>query len=298
MIRSTLASLLALLLACSAQVFPQQLDCTLKVEYEGVATAQKDLLRNFERDIRNYLTSNTWGSDDVTDKVRVTINVFIKSATGDNRYAAQVFIGSQRPIYGSEEGSAVVRLVDDSWEFTYLEHRPINFSPYSFSDLASFLDFYVYLVLGFDYDTYEPRGGTPFFQKAADIANLGRGSGTKGWEQKSGSFSRVQFIDEILNPKFAPVRNAIYAYHFNGLDSMSIDRNRGLRNILSALETIGTTRTRVDPRSMFIRTFFDAKYLEIANLFLQHPDRNVYERLAIIDPSHKTTYEEYFNQRR
>lgn len=287
-----------LLLTLVSPVSAQQVDCTIKVDYEAVSTAQKDLLRNFERDIREYVNNQKWGPDDLDEKVRCALSVFIKGATGENKYTAQVFVGSQRPILGSEEGTAVVRLFDDAWEFTYLEHRPINHNLYSFDDLASFLDFYVYLVLGFDYDTYEPRGGTPFFQKAADVANLGRGSGSKGWEQKSGSFSRVQLIDEILNPKFAPVRNATYAYHFTGLDSLAMDRGRSLNNILSALETVGTTRKRVDPRNMYIKAFFDAKYLEVANLFLQYPDRDVYARLAKIDPSHQTTYEEYFAKRR
>lgn len=298
MVRLLIFALLCFLLALFPPALAQQVDCTIKVDYEAVATAQKDLLRNFERDIREYVHNQKWGPDDLDEKVKFVLSVFIKGATGDNRYAAQVFVGSQRPILGSEEGTAVVRLFDDSWEFTYLEHRPINQNLYSFDDLASFLDFYVFLVLGFDYDTYEPRGGTPFFQKAADVANLGRGSGSKGWEQKSGSFSRVQLIDEILNPKFAPVRNAIYAYHFSGLDSLAIDRNRALNNILSALETVGTTRKRVDPRNMYIKAFFDAKYLEVANLFLQYPDREVYSRLSKIDPSHQTTYEEYFAKRR
>ena len=109
----------------------------------------------------------------------------------------------------------------------------------------------------------------------------------------TGTYSRTQLIDEILNPKFAPVRSAGYIYHFAGLDSMSLNPAKAFARILQALEMIGETSKRVDPRNLVIKSFFDAKYLEIAELFASYPERSIYAKLGVIDPNHRTTYDEY-----
>jgi len=271
----------------------QELDCTIQVNYEAVPTTNKEFLHGFAADLKDYLINYQWGSDNLNEKVKCTFNVFVQGATGDDKYTAQVFVGSQRQVFGSERSTAELRLFDESWEFSYVKGRPISHNPYSFNDLTSVLDFYVYVILGYDYDTYDALSGTQFFQKAADIASMGRSSGQKGWQPTTGSYNRVQLIDEIMSPKFQVIRKASYLYHFTGLDSLGLDKERALANILKAIDMVGETKREVDPRNVVIKTFFDTKYMEIADLFADYPDPTVYIRFSAIDPTHQKTYEEY-----
>jgi hypothetical protein len=292
-----LAAVALLTAALASAAVAQMVDCSITVNYESVATTHKELLNTFASDINEYVNRHNWGGGNAEERISCTMNIFISSAIGDNRYSAQVFIGSQRPIFDSEQSTAVVRLFDETWEFTYIKNRPIDHNVYSFSDLASFLDFYMFLVMGYDFDTYELLGGTPFFQKAADIASLGRSSGQRGWQATTGTYSRVQLVEELLNPKFEPLRAASWRYHFAGLDSLSAGRSSAYENVLGALKTIGELRTRIDPRNLSVRVFFEAKYLEVASLFQDYPDREVYVTLTRIDPAHQKTYEEYRSAR-
>jgi hypothetical protein len=276
----------------------QEVDCTVQVNYEAVPTTNKDLLRDFADDIKSYLSNYNWGGQNTTDKVRCAMNIFIQGVAGDNRYTAQVFIGSQRQIYKSEQSTAVVRLFDDVWEFTYLRTRPITHNAYDFDDLASFLDFYMYVIMGYDYDTFDKLTGSTYFQKAADIARLGQSKGLKGWQPTTGTYSRLQLIQEILNPKFQPVREASWVYHFTGLDSLSLDKERAYTNIIKALSIIGSVKKQVDPRNIFIRSWFEAKYQELGALFADYPDQTIYITLSNIDPYHQKTYEEYRTKKR
>ena len=293
-----LVALCVLYLCCFASALAQEAECVIQVNYEAIATTNKELLRDFATDIEDYIGHYNWGGANTTDKVKCTLNIFLSSVIGENRYSAQVFIGSQRPIYKSEQSTAVVRLFDEMWEFTYIKGRPINHNSYSFNDLASFLDFYMFLVMGFDADTYDKLGGTPIFQKAADIANMGRSSGQKGWQASTASYSRLQLIDEVLNGKFEPVRVASFTYHFNGLDSLAYSRDRAYANIIKSLESIEVVRKRADPRNIVIRTFFEAKYLELGTLFSTYPDPAIFVVLSRIDPFHQKTYEEYRTKRK
>jgi hypothetical protein len=286
------AAILAMIAVCTPSR-AQQIECTIKVNYESVGAANKDLLINFEEDVRSYMNNYQWGPEQLDEKIRLSLDIFIQSATGENKYMAQVAIGSQRPILDANRNTAVVRLFDEAWEFTYFKERPINHAPHSFSDLASFLDFYACVALGYDYDTYDPMGGTPWFQKASDIASLGRTSSQKGWQQATSGYSRAQLVTDLLNPTVGPIREASYQYHFAGLDSLSANRQRGLANIVRAIERIGIARKTLDPRNLAFKGFFDAKYLEIAEVLREYPDRAVYLTLGRVDPSHQSTYEEF-----
>ena len=279
-------------------VFAQRVDCDVQVNYESIPNSNKDLLRDFQSEISDYVNNHTWGPDDLDSKIKCTLTIFLKSVVGENKYSGQAFIGSQRQILNSERSTAVVRVFDESWEFTYVKNRPINHNPYSFNDLTSFIDFYIYLILGYDYDTYGELSGSPFFQRAADIASLGRTSGQRGWQQSNSNYNRIQLIDELLNPKFNPLRSASYVYHFAGLDSLATNPQGGLNAIARAIHTIAKSRREIDPRNIAIRVFFDTKYLELADLFLRYPDASIYETLSNVDQAHRTTYEEYFAKRK
>jgi hypothetical protein len=289
----SLLLLLTILLMVPRPSAAQEVDCTVQLNIDAVPTTNKDLLNTFAADIKNYVSGYNWGGGDASDKVKCTLNIFVQSVIGENRYSAQVFIGSQRPRFKTNQSTAVVRLFDEVWEFTYIKDRPINHNTYQYSDLASFLDFYMYVVMGYDYDTYDRLSGTPLFQKAADIARMGQSSSDKGWQISTTSYSRSQLIDEILNSKFQPVRSASWTYHFTGLDSLSTTPARAYQNIIAALEGIDKVRKGADPRNLIIKTFFEAKSLELADVFRDYPDRSIYLRLSQIDPSHQQTYEEY-----
>jgi hypothetical protein len=287
----TLAFVVSLLIASSATA--QKVDCDVEVNYESVSTTQKDLLQNFQADVSNYVNNYNWGEGNPEEKVSCTLNIFVKSSSGENRYRAQVFVGSRRPIYNVQENTAVIRVMDELWEFGYIQDRPLEHNLYTYNGLASILDFYMLLVMGFDYDTYDRLGGTPYFQMAAEIASKGRSVGEEGWDAATSTYSRTRLVDELLSPPGEALRAASWEYHFNGLDSLSIDPEAGYRNMLGALESIGKLRKKVDPQNLVIRSFFETKYMELASLFNNYPDRSIYHTLSRIDPAHTKTYEEY-----
>jgi len=282
----------------SIPAIAQQVDCTVQVNYESVASANKDLLRNFADDVRNYLSNYQWGSEQIPEKVKCTLDIFIQNATGENTYVAQVFVGSQRPVYGANKSTAVVRLLDEAWEFSYIKDRPISHNPYSYNGLTSFLDFYMYLILGYDYDTYENLGGTPWFQKALDVASLARSSGQKGWQLVTTGYSRTQLVTELLNPTVTLMRTTVYRYHFSGLDSIAANKEKALANIAAAIEKSSAARKTMDARNLAVKTFFDTKYLELAEILLDYPDPTIYIKLSRIDPYHQKTYDEYRTKKR
>ena len=291
-IRSAAVAVLLLLSALPSPVAAQQIDVTVVVNYEAIPTTNKDLLRDFENDVKTYLSNYNWDSRSPGEKVKCTLNIFFQSVIGDNRYSAQAFIGSQRDIYKSGRSTAVVRFFDALWEFTYMKTRPLNHNLNTYDDLTSFLDFYMYLVMGYDYDTYDRLSGTPDFQKAADVAGQGRSTGQKGWQPATSGYSRAQLIDELMSTTFQPVREASWYFHLAGLDSLSVNRDRAWANILTAVQKISDAKKNADPRNVVIKSFFEAKAKELADVFADYPDPSVYTFFTSVDPNHQQAYDE------
>ena len=287
-----------LILLCiffSSTLQAQEIDCTITfTNLETLPAEARDNLVDFISQIEQYVDSYKWTNEDLgEEKIKCAINISFAGAPKENRYSAQAFIGSQRPIYKSGRNTAVIRILDDKWDFEYTRYQSLTHDEYRFDALLSFLDYYMYMIIGYDFDSYKSGTGTPYFQKALEIVNKSRGTG-KGWEiSQQSTYSRGQLVDELLNPKFRDLRDAIYRYHYRGLDLLQSDSEKARKNIFSALVKVGKLQEKINQRSLAIKVFFDTKYLEIAETFQKHSDLTIYMQLTEIDPAHKKTYDEY-----
>src|SRR5436189_89071 len=64
----------------------------------------------------------------------------------------------------------------------------------NYRSLESVIDFYVYVILGLDYDSYQKQSGTQYFQQAHETAVIASAAGGKGWDQSMssmGTYSRL-----------------------------------------------------------------------------------------------------------
>ncbi|HEY5614477.1 MAG TPA: DUF4835 family protein [Bacteroidota bacterium] len=286
-------------LATLSPAFGQELICEVTVNFERLSSAQQELLRNFESDVERYINGNKWTTEDFgEEKIRCAVNIVFQTGTDDGRYSAQVFIGSQRPVYiqndPTDKASPVIRIIDENWQFAYLPNQRMSQDDFQFDPLTDFFDFYANLIIGLDVETYTELSGSRYFQKALNICSQGGSSPfATGWLQVTGSYSRFNIVDEIMNAKYQPFRFSFYSYHFDGIDLLYTDKQKGLDNLLQAIEAIGELRKKQDPRSILVKAFFDAKYQEIAEAFLLYPDRSVFQRIVSADPNHQSTYQEY-----
>ncbi|HLP15938.1 MAG TPA: DUF4835 family protein [Bacteroidota bacterium] len=285
-----IAALLSIPYTVSAQI-----DCQVTVNMDKIQGTNKEYLQNFAQDIQTYISSNKWAADDYDgEKIKCTLNIFFLSQTGDNSYSAQIFLGSQRPIYKdpSAKFTAMVRIVDDRWEFAYSKDRPLYRNEQQFDALTDFIDFYMYLVVGFDYDSYEPSGGTKYFQKAFVFCNQASSS-AKGWDRNPSGYSRLGLVEDLLNPKYQPFREGFYLYHYKGLDWFAKKPAEAYKNIISVLQNIAEQKKSGNPRALIFKNFFDAKFMELADIFKNYESsKSVYSLLISIDQAHQSTYEE------
>jgi hypothetical protein len=295
-----IASLIFTLLVVVAPLLvSQELNCTVTVNMESIQSAQRGYLRTFAQDIERYMNNTRFSNEDLDgERIQCSLDVFFSTATNDNRYQAQVAISSQRPIYiGNEKSdrtSLVIRILDNNWSFTYTPNQRMNHDEMIFDPFTGFLDFYAYLIIGYDLETYVPMSGSPCFQKALNTVQMASNTAVgKDWQQSSASYSKFGITDELSNVKYNAFRTAFNNYHFDGIDLLGTERQKGLDNMLTAIEEINNVRIRQNASSVVVKQFFDAKSREIAEAFLAYPDRSVYEKLSTYDQEHRSTYQDW-----
>ena len=273
--------------------FAQELNCTVTVNYEGLAVNNRELLVDFENIIESYLnttqfTNEAWEGQ----KIDCAFTIFFTGASNETDYSAQVVVVSTRPVYKSTKQSAMLTISDPNWSFRYVQNQALYANQATFDPLTSFLDFYANIIIGFDWETWKELGGTPYFSKAFDILNLSSSSSyKKGWEQSSAAYSRWGLCQDLLNDKYRAFREAFFVYHY-GVDEFQIRKKEAQDKIVNLVSVLEDMQKKTGINSVLIKQFFDTKHGEIIDLLKDYSDYKIFERLKKIDPSHAAKYDE------
>jgi hypothetical protein len=277
----------------------QEIQASVYCNVEQVPPVNKDYLQDFDKVIESYINNYRWsGKNYGEDKIKVSIQILFVSASANN-YNAKVVFQSVRPIWEgdkkTERVTKMIQILDDKFEFYYQKNQAMNHEELKFDALQSFFDFYMIIILGYDSDTYEKEAGTQFFERAQTICQMAAGNGTvSGWKKATGGgYTRWDFIEELLSPKYTSVRRAFFDYHYNGLDCKGTSPKEAYQSALGALQEIGKVKDITNSQSIIIKNFFDLKYQEIADFFKDYEDKSVYLDLIKVDGAHFKTYDDY-----
>jgi len=204
----------------------------------------------------------------------------------------------RRPVYNTTYNTTTLNLVDNHLDFRYVEYQQLLFDETQhLSNLTSILAYYVYIILGMDYDSFSPEGGERFFTKAENIVLNAQNASERGWKafDASSNKSRYWLINNILDDEYRPVREFNYLYHRLGMDQFESSTNQARNEMEESLKNLQRVyRQKPDPYLFLLQVILDAKSEEFLNVFKEAtPDqkRRVYVILREIDPANQGKYE-------
>ena len=277
----------------------QELNCRVVINADRIQTTERSIFPEMEVGFSDFMNNTKWTEDEFKIHERINCNVILtldpeSSDPATGRYAASVQILSSRPVYNSSYETILFNFADRDWVFEYVQSQPLQYNDNSFvNNITSLLAFYAYVVIGFDYDSFSPKGGEPYFQKAGRVITNAQQTGYPGWEQFNSVRNRYWLSENLLNSQMAPLRQAAYEYHLNGLDIFHDDPAQARQNIFEALKKILNVN-QARPRSILTITFLDSKASELAKIFGEGEPgvrRNAYNLLVNIDPTKRDTFE-------
>jgi hypothetical protein len=272
--------------------FAQELNCRVTVNYESLPVINRDLLANFQQIVEDYMNSTRFTDSWVGNKIDCSFDIFITSASSEVNYNAQIVVTSRREIYKSSDKSLMMAINDGQWAFVYEKDQPLHSNMAIFEPLTGILNYYAYMIIGFEMDSWEKLGGSNFYRRAFDIVNLGASSRhSTGWEKNSSSYSRRGFVEDVMNEKYRPFRESFYDYHY-GLDVYSQNKTIGQKRMAGLIETLENMSKTMSVNSVLLKVFFDAKHGEIIDKLADYPDRQIFANLKRLDPGHSLKYDE------
>lgn len=284
------------ILFLSVQGYSQELRCNVTVSAQKIKGANANLFRTMQADLYEFMNNRKWTEHvfSYDEKIRCNILIRLDEQISADEFKGTVQVQLTRPTFNSSYETTLLNIKDNDFHCRYVEFQPLEFNETSNRDnLTNIMAFYAYVILGFDYDSFSPEGGTPYFEKAQAIVNNSQNAREKGWKAFESERNRYWLIENILNKSYASYRKCMYDYHRNGLDLMSEKTEEGRANIANSLRDIQAV-FRKRPNIYILQMFFDSKSDELVNVFSKSfPDeRNrVMAILNEVDPSNGSKYE-------
>lgn len=262
----------------------QQLNCTVRINTDQVATTNNQIFKNLQTSITDFVNKTDWIGKVYNQHERINCSMMIIVNSYDsNQFSATLQVQSTRPIFNSTYESPVFNFNDNDFSFRYVEFENLLFNPATFdSNLVSVLSFYSYMILAFDADTFSLNGGSAFFATAQEILTVSQQSGYKGWNQADGNQNRFFLINDILSGTFDNYRLAMYQFHREGLDTMSTNLKTSKEGVLASITTLSKLYG-VRPNAFLTRVFFDAKADEIVSILSGGPIVSLTETIETLN---------------
>jgi len=269
--------LLIVTISYSANCQEIQARLTVNVNKDKVSSQiDRKVFQTLQTALTNFVNSRKWTGDvfQTSEKIQCNFLFNINEVTGQNLFRGTLTIQAARPAYNSTYQCPLVNFIDDNIYFKYQEFQPIEFNENRIqgndplaSNLTAVLAYWVYMILGFDYDSFSLRGGDAYFQKAQNIVNNAPESrDITGWKNFESQRNRYWLSENINNNRFALLHDAFYSYYRGGMDMFFDKQDEGRNGILNCLNFLNTINTE-NPNSMIMQFFFQGKSTEILKIF-------------------------------
>jgi len=252
--------------------FSQELLSVVQVNTQQLAGSNQQTFKTLEKSLRDFINNTSWTGKKLQnfEKIKSSFSIVLTSKEG-NKYGGKIAILAVRPVYSSNYESPLINLEDFNFEFEYVENENFVFNERQFSgkNLIDVISFYVYVILGYDADSFQSMGGTQWFAKAQQIDQNAQNRGYKGWAQigSEGPRTRGVLIGQLTSPNMSQLRSIFYTYHRAGLDNMyNQDQTQPKKVIYDALMQLKTYENSFQQNYAF-DLFITVKNDEIFNIF-------------------------------
>jgi hypothetical protein len=292
--------LIIFLVLLPAIIRAQELNCNIQISAQRIQGSNRQVFESMQKDLFEFMNNTVWTNHVFNYAERIDCNILINltDQLSADEFKGTIQIQLSRPIFNTTYNSTLLNFIDNSFQFKYVEFQPLEFDPSTNkSSLVSVLAYYTYMVLGFDYDSFAPMGGTEFFQMAEKIVTNAQNAPEPGWKPYDGSRNRNRYwlVKNVLDKEYEGVRQFIYEYYINGLDKMESKAPEARTSMVESLKLMQDVyRKKPDPFMYLMQVVMDAKSDELINIYsaaFPEEKSRVVEILTEIDPANKAKYE-------
>jgi hypothetical protein len=260
----------------SAAANAQELNARVTVVSDRVGnTVNKNVFITLQKALTTFLNTKKWTTDVFAPNEKIDCNFLLNLEPGAdaNVYNASLTVQAARPVFNSSYISPIINFKDADVTFKYIEFQQLVFNENSVSgsdalasNLTAIFAYYADVIIGFDYLSFSPNGGTTYFTKAQNIVNNAPdGRGISGWKAFDGIRNRYWLIENLLNSRYAAMQDIYYRYYRLVLDKMYDDQVAARAELINILNLLNSYNTD-NPNTMINQFFFQGKSNELIQI--------------------------------
>ncbi len=281
------AALVAVMVPGGAQA--QEFRATVDVNSQQIEGTNRSVFESLKEQMNTYMNETKFSDATFAANERIECNIFLTVGEYDgDRIKGDLQLQLIRPVYNSTYTTTLFNFKDTRVEFNYREGDPLTYNEMQpENNLTAILDFYANLFLALDFDSFSPRGGERFYERAQSIVQQQQSSGEIGWRTFEDTKNRAAVLSSYTDGNTAGIRNLLYNYHRKGLDEMVTSPDKGRGVITESLNEIKTIYDN-SPMSVALSIFRDSKLDELVNVYSKAPEserKGVYDLLQPIYPT-------------
>lgn len=301
--RKTLLLITLLVTITVTGVQAQEIQAKVTVLAQQLSTTtNKNIFRTLQTQLTNMINNRKWTKDafQTQEKIQCNFLLNISSVQDDNVYKATLTVQAARPVYNATYQSPLVNFQDADFTFKYVEYQPVEFNEARVGgndplagNLTAVFAYYVYIILGLDYDSFEAKGGEQYFLKAQNIVtNAPESRDISGWKAFDGNRNRYWLSNNLNTARYNQIHDILYAYFRSGLDMLYQDQVAARNSMLATLNSL-VDFIQQNPNTMIVQFFLQNRSDEMIGIFKkadQLTKTKAAELLTKIDVANTTKY--------
>lgn len=267
----------------------QELNCEVEVNAQQIEGGSKSVFETLKEAVTEYMNETKFSNATFANNEKIDCRLYLTvSEYTDDRITGDLQVQLSRPVYNSTYTTTLFNFKDNRVSFEYREGEPIIFNETSIeNNLTAILNYYAYLFLALDFDSFSPLGGQPYYDRAESIVQSAQSLGEIGWKAFEDPKNRSGVLTSFTQPSTSAIRQLLYDYHRKGLDEMVTAPDKGRAVITESLNAIQKIY-QADPMSAALSIFRDSKLDELVNVYSKAPQTEreaVYKLLQPIYPA-------------
>ena len=263
----------------------QEINMKITLNTNQIQGTDKSVFEKMEESLNKLVNDRKWTdatfatNELIEGSILITIN-----EVQENTYKGDVQIIVNRPVYNATYNTPLLNYRDTEFEFSYLLGENLEYIENNInSNLVATVAYYVYIILGLDFDSYALNGGKPYYEKAMQIVNNAQSLNTKGWAPFGGDRNRYAMAMALTEESSSVFHSMWYNYHRKGLDEMAANPSRGRAGVIATVPDLQTIY-KARPASAILSFYGDTKLDELINIYSEATSEEKSEAYKILQP--------------
>ena len=257
----------------------QFIEVNAELDLRRLSQGDRQLFTTLAEDIENYLLNTQFSADANDLEMVIDIRLVLESVSqggSQTSINAQAIFSNKLDQYFYAKGI----------QFPYSRGRKMYYTTV-FDPLASFLDYYAFMFIATELDTWEYMGGTTFFNRAIELSDLGKDSDwSVGWDDRWKKSRKIKSNQYLRSMRFN---------YFTALDALGAEEV-DITIVKNAMSTFHEDLLTLDKKlgsNKETLHFLKAYHESIAELLSALNLKDTLKLLLLYDHDNKKVYESY-----